>query len=227
MVRPRATINKRGSSPELDDGHSLEGAQRALAQPEGWRYAIADYQGVPLGRFVLANIVYLFFFWLVLAVCRCSTICGSRCRTVADLGAGGAVIPAIDVTHPGTVQMHADGRLFARVPDALDAALVWQHGRSPFPLLPRPFPGLPQARVVSLRTVVQTLVALFEDGPQGAAVGSPGGVVMNPGPRPRRPNEDLQGGRAVQGRAGAGSALRKRFLIFESTSSMWLHLGEE
>ena len=45
--------------------------------------------------------------------------------------------------------------------------------------------------------IVQALVALFEHGPNGAAVGSPGGVVVDLGSGSRRPDKDLQGVRTV------------------------------
>src|SRR5215211_565449 len=111
---------------------------------------------------------------------------------VADVVAGGVVISAVYAAHSGTVEVHADCRLLARVPNAVDASIVGQYGRGTVAFVPLPFPDFLQPRMVSHGPVVQALVALLEDAPQGAGVGSPGSVIVDPGRRPGRPHEHLQ-----------------------------------
>jgi hypothetical protein len=53
--------------------------------------------------------------------------------------------------------------------------------------------------VLLLQAVVEAVVALLEHRSGGAGVGAPRGVVVDPGPRPGRPDKDLQRVRAVMG----------------------------
>src|SRR5918998_3086795 len=68
---------------------------------------------------------------------------------VTHVIAGGVVVSAVYGAHPGTVEVHADCRLLARVPDAVDAPVAGQYGRGTVAFVPRSIPGLLQACVVS------------------------------------------------------------------------------
>src|SRR5215204_494501 len=116
---------------------------------------------------------------------------------VADIVAGGIVVPTVHISCLWSIEVHQDRRALAQVPYSVDATVARQYGRGSVLRAPRQLPDLLQAGVVGARAIVQALVALFEHGARGAAVDSPGGVVVDLGSGSRRPNEDLQGKGAV------------------------------
>jgi hypothetical protein len=77
----------------------------------------------------------------------------------------------------------------------LDGRPHRKDGRSkPIFLSPHLSPGLLQPSVLSPGPVVETLVSLLQHGADRAAEGSPGRMIVDPGPCPGRPYEDLQRG---------------------------------
>src|SRR5215211_9353196 len=120
-----------------------------------------------------------------------ASLTSSSLRTVADVVLGRVVVPPVYLTKPGTVKVHRDGWFFGRVTYPVNAPLVRQHGRDPIFPSPLKPPELPQASIVWQGAIVGTLVALFQDGTHDATEGSPGGMVVDPGRRTRRPDEDL------------------------------------
>src|SRR4028119_2339735 len=128
---------------------------------------------------------------------------------VADVVAGRIVVAAVYLL-AGAVQVDGDGRPVAGVGDAVYAAVVWQDRRGPVLRAPDQLPGLLQSSVLSDGAVVEALVALFEDGTDHGTEGAPGCVVVDPGPRARRPDEDLHRERTVRGGAGGGAGAATR-----------------
>src|SRR5829696_4396528 len=116
---------------------------------------------------------------------------------VADVLTGGVVVAAVHLSYPRSIEVHRDRRALTRVPYPVDAPVKGLDGGGSVFAAPRQLPDLLQAGVIGARAIVQALVALFEHGPDGAAVSSPGGVVVDLGSGSRRPNEDLQGKGAV------------------------------
>src|SRR5215211_2006067 len=119
---------------------------------------------------------------------------------VADVISRRVVVPPVYLPHPGTVKVQRDSSLLSRVTYSVNAPLIRQHSRDPIFPSPLKLPELLQARIVEQGTVVDTLVALFQDASRDATKRSPGGMVVDASSRTRRPNEDLQ-------RVGAARAL--------------------
>src|SRR5829696_2265204 len=113
-------------------------------------------------------------------------------RPIADVVLGRIVIPPVYLPKPGTVKVYGDGWFFGLVTYPVNTPLIRQHGRDPvFPSPPKQ-PELLQASIIGRGAVVGTFVAFFQNGSQDTTEGSPGGMVVNPGCRTRRPDEDLQ-----------------------------------
>ncbi len=125
-------------------------------------------------------------------------------QPIADVVSGRIVVPAIHLRHLGTVEMHGDSCARAWVPYPVDAFLVGQDGRGPISPAPHQLPDLPQTGMAFLQAVVEALVALFEHGAHGAAISSPGGVVVDLRSGFWRPDEDLQGVGAILAVAAKG-----------------------
>src|SRR5829696_5359750 len=119
-------------------------------------------------------------------------VSSSILQPVADVVLGRVVVPAIYLPKPRTVKVHRDGWRSGRVTHPVNAPLVRQHARDPIFTSPLEPPELVQAGIVSQGAIVGTLVALFKNGSQDATEGSPGGMVVDPGPGTRRPDENLQ-----------------------------------
>ena len=123
---------------------------------------------------------------------------------VADVVAGGIVVPTVHISCLWSIEVHRDRRALAQVPYSVDATVARQYGRGSVLRAPRQLPDLLQAGVVGARAIVQALVALFEHRADGAAIGSLGGVVVDLGLGSRRPDEDLQGVRTVHAFVAVG-----------------------
>jgi hypothetical protein len=89
--------------------------------------------------------------------------------------------------------MHRDPHVVARVPYPVNTSVVGQDARGSVFLAPHALPVLFQAGVIQPGAVIQTLVALFEDGAHSTAVNAPGGMVVDLCLCARRPDKNLQG----------------------------------
>src|SRR5215213_3205648 len=124
--------------------------------------------------------------------CRRNTAASPIFRPIADVFLGRVVVPPVYLPKPGTVKVHGDGWFFGLVTYPVNTPLIRQHGRDPvFPSPPKQ-PELLQASIIGQGAVVGTFVAFFQGGSHDTTEGSPGGMVVNPGCRTRRPDEDLQ-----------------------------------
>src|SRR5215212_3131560 len=85
---------------------------------------------------------------------------------------------------PGEYPAHTAARSRSRLPFSTQAA--------------RAFSSEHKASIIGQGAVVDTFVAFFQNGSHDTTEGSPGGMIVNPGRRTRRPDEDLQRVGAVE-----------------------------
>src|SRR5215212_8545693 len=128
----------------------------------------------------------------------------SSYQPIADIVFGRIVVPSVHSPYRRAVQVHADRRLGAGFAHPVDAPATRQYCRGPILPVPPQLPDFLQTGVVDHRAVIEALVALFEHRSHNAAIGTPRGVVVDVGPPPLRPEEDLQGVGIIRAVAAMG-----------------------